>query len=81
MVWKTHGLANIAMPAGRHSRKEILRIGMFRTLFSCGYYEYWEHTFGQNQNKVLWCLFLLQAHGLNLYYRPIRIKYHGTTSI
>ena len=29
--------------AGRHSSKEKLRIGMFRTSFSCGYYQYIEN--------------------------------------
>ena len=29
--------------AGRHSSKEILRIGMLRTRFSCGYYQYTEN--------------------------------------
>ena len=29
--------------AGRHSSKEILRIGMSRTPFSCGYYQYTEN--------------------------------------
>ena len=39
--------------AGRHSSKEILRIGMFRTPFSCGYYQDTENirTSGQNQNN------------------------------
>ena len=29
--------------AGRHSSNEILRIGMFRIPFSCGYYQYTEN--------------------------------------
>ena len=41
---------------------------------------YWEHIFGKTK-VILSCLFLLEAHGLELYYRPIRIKYHGNTYI
>ena len=67
--------------AGRHSSKEILRIGMFRTPFSCGYYQYTENVHLARTKLILSCLFLLEAHGLELYYRPIRIKYHGNMHI
>ena len=61
------------------SSKEILRIGMFRTPFSCGYYQ--QHIFCETK-IVLNCLFLLEAHGLEyLYYRPIIIEYHGDRCI
>ena len=78
LVWKTHCLANMAW---RHSSKEILRIGMFRTPFSCGYYQYTENIHLARAKLILSCLFLLEAHGLELYYRPIRIKYHGNMHI
>ena len=78
LVWKTHCLANMAME-GDISSKEILRIGMFRTPFSCGYYQ--QHIFCKTK-IILSCLFLHEAHGLEyLYYRPIIIKYHGNTCI
>ena len=68
--------------AGRHSSKEILRIGMFRSPFSCGYYQYTENIHLARNKIILSCLFLLEAHGLELYYyRSIRIKYHGDTCI
>ena len=60
--------------AGRHSSKEILRIGMFRTPFSCGFYQYTENTHLARTKIILCCLFLLEAHGLELYYRPIYIE-------
>ena len=64
---------------GKHSSKEIVRIGMFRTPFSCGYYQ--QHIFGETK-IILSCLFLLEAHGFEyLYYRPIIIKYHGNTCV
>ena len=66
-------LGNMAMK-GDISSKEILRIGMFRTPFSCGYYQ--QHIFCETK-IILSCLFLLEAHGLEyFYYRPIIIKYH-----
>ena len=66
--------------AGRHSSKEILRIGMFRIPFSCGYYQCTENIHLARTKIILSCLFLLEAHGLELYYfRSIRIKYHGDT--
>ena len=59
---------------GDISSKEILRIGMFRTPFSCGYYQ--QHIFCETK-IILSSLFLLEAHGLEyLYYRPIIIKYY-----
>ena len=67
--------------AGRHSSKEILRIGMFRTPFSCGYYQYTENIHLARTKIILSCLFLLEAHELEFYYRSIRIKYHGDTCI
>ena len=68
--------------AGRHSSKEILRIAMFRTPFSCGYYQYTENIHLARTKIILSCLFLLEAHGLELYYyRSIRIKYYGDTCI
>ena len=57
--------------AGRHLSKEILRTGMFRTPFSCGYYQYPENIHLARTKITLSCLFLLEAHGLELYYRPI----------
>ena len=60
--------------AGRHSSKEILRIGMFRTPFSCGYYQYTENIHLARNNVILSSLFLVEAHGLELYYRPIYIE-------
>ena len=75
---KTHCLANMAMK-GDISSKEILRIGMFRTPFSCGYCQ--QHICRETK-IILSCLFLLEAHGFEyLYYRPIIIKYHGNTCI
>ena len=65
---------------GRHSSKEILRIGMFRTPFSCGYYQQ-QHILGETK-IILSCLFLLEAHGFEyLCYRPIIIKYDSNTCI
>ena len=59
---------------GDISSKEILRIGMFRTPFSCGYYQ--QHIFCETK-IILSRLLLLEAHGLEyFYYRPIVIKYH-----
>ena len=53
---------------------------MFRTPFSCGYYQQ-QHIFGETK-IILSCLFLLEAHGFEyLYYRPIIIKYDGNTCI
>ena len=66
---------------GRHSSKEILRIGMFRTPFSCGYYQYTENIHLARAKLILSCLFPLEARGLELYYRLIRIKYHGNMHI
>ena len=64
---------------GNISSKEILWICMFRTPFSCGYYQ--QHIFCETK-IILSCLFLLEAHGLEyLYYRPIIIKYHDNTSL
>ena len=78
LVWKTHCLANMAMK-GDFSTKEILRIGMFRTPFSCVYYQ--QHKFCETK-IILSCLFLLEAHGLEyLYYRPIIVNYHDNTCI
>ena len=66
-------LGNMAMK-GDISSKEILRIGLFRTPFSCGYYQ--QHIFCEIK-IILSSLFLLEAHGLEyLYYRPIIIKYY-----
>ena len=68
-------LGNMAMK-GDISSKEILRIGMFRTPFSCGYYQYTEniHVHLARTKIILSCLFLHEAHGLDLYYRPIYIE-------
>ena len=52
--------------AGRHSSKEILRIGMFRIPFSCGYYQYTEKIHLARTKIILSCLFLLETHGLEL---------------
>ena len=52
--------------AGRHLSKEILRIGMFRIPFSCGYYQYTENIH-LARTKIIFKLFLLEAHGLELY--------------
>ena len=52
--------------AGRHSSKEILRIGMFRIPFSCGYYQYIENIHLARTKIILSCLFLLEAHGLEI---------------
>ena len=66
-------LGNKAMK-GDISSKQILRIGMFRTPFSCGYYQ--QHCIFCETKIILSCLFLLEAHGLEyFYYRPIVIKY------
>ena len=68
--------------ARRHSGKEILRTGMFRTPFSSGYYQYTENIHLARTKIILSCLFLLEVHGLELYYyRSSRIKYHGDTCI
>ena len=55
----------------QHSSQEILRIGMFRTPFSCGYYQYIENIHLARTKIILSCLFLLEAHVLELYYRPL----------
>ena len=60
--------------AGRHSSKKILRIGMFRTPFSCGFYQYTQNIHLARTKIILSCLFLLEAHLLELYYRPIYIE-------
>ena len=57
--------------AGRHSSKEILRIGMFRSPFSCGYYQYTENIHLARNKIILSRLFLLEAYGLELYYRAL----------
>ena len=78
LVWKTHCLANMAMK-GDISSKEILRIGMFRIPFSCGYYEYNENIH-LARTIILSCLFLLEAQGLELYYyRSIRTHAYNMT--
>lgn len=51
-----------------HSSKEILKIGMFRTPFSCGYYQYTENIHLVRTKIILSCLFLLEAYGLELLY-------------
>ena len=51
--------------AGRHSSKEILTIGMFRSPFSCGYYQYTENIHLARTKTILSCLFLLRLMDLN----------------
>ena len=61
-------LANVAMQeshAGRHLSKEILRIGMFRTPFSCGYYQYTENIHLAS-TKIIFKL-SVSTYGLELY--------------
>ena len=65
--------------AGRHLSKEILRIGMFRTPFSRGHHQCTKNIHLARAKIILSCLFLVEARRLELYYRPIRIKYHGDT--
>ena len=48
---------------------------MFRTPFSCGYYQYIENIHLARTKIILNCLFLLEAHGLELYYRPFLVRY------
>ena len=57
--------------AGRHSSKEILRIGMFRTPFRCEYYQYTENIHLARTKIIFSCLLLLEALGLEFYYRPL----------
>ena len=44
---------------------------MFRTPFSCGYYQYTENINLARTKIISSCLLLLEAHGLEFYYRPL----------
>ena len=79
LVLKTHCLANIAMKGDIQARKywelvcsePLLVVDIINIL----------RTYIWETKIILSCLFLLEAHGLELYYRPIRIKYHGNMHI